>query len=255
MHGKPFTSVPDPNPHGQGVQRGSRGRAVKAEREGGGGRQSRFVRFWGAFLNALFHSGHFGLVKILLGLGRRGPWSPCKIFLVGGVAERGSEGHKHIPLEPPPGGGGLEKGLQGPPPHPEVIFSGAFRIHPWGKISTAPSVQKKICSFPNMSAGVPVTQATGQHKESFRGTCRKVEGGGGVWHKASVSVCLPLAVPIGLSPLLILTLCGSEHVLVVSTEPLDDLSCLTTPGSAVPEGGVFMVSLNSSTRAVLARIF
>ena len=57
------------------------------------------------------------------------------------------------------------------------------------------------------------------------------------WHKASVSDCLPLAAPIGLSPLLILTLCGPEHVLVVSTEPLDDLSCLTTPGLAVPETG------------------
>ena len=42
---------------------------------------------------------------------------------------------------------------------------------------------------------------------------------GGGWHKASVSDCLPLAVPIGLSPLLILTLCGPERVLVVSTEP------------------------------------
>ena len=39
---------------------------------------------------------------------------------------------------------------------------------------------------------------------------------GGVWHKASVSDCLPLAAPIGLSPLLILTLCGPERVLVVS---------------------------------------
>ena len=39
--------------------------------------------------------------------------------------------------------------------------------------------------------------------------------GGGGWHKASVSDCLPLAAPIGLSPLLILTLCGSERVLVV----------------------------------------
>ena len=37
-------------------------------------------------------------------------------------------------------------------------------------------------------------------------------GGGGVWHKASVFGCLPSAAPIGLSPLLILTLCGSEHV-------------------------------------------
>ena len=33
--------------------------------------------------------------------------------------------------------------------------------------------------------------------------------------------CLPLAAPTGLPPLLILTLCGSERVLVVSTEPLD----------------------------------
>ena len=47
---------------------------------------------------------------------------------------------------------------------------------------------------------------------------RRGEGGGG-WHKASVLGCLPLAVPIGLSPLLILTLCGPECVLVVSTEP------------------------------------
>ena len=40
-------------------------------------------------------------------------------------------------------------------------------------------------------------------------------------------VCLPLAAPIGLSPLHILTLCGSKRVVVVSTEPLDNLSCLT----------------------------
>ena len=60
-------------------------------------------------------------------------------------------------------------------------------------------------------------------------------GGGGGWQKASVSYCLPLVAPIGLSPLLIPTLCGPERVLVVSTEPLDDLSCLTTLGSAVPE--------------------
>ena len=62
-------------------------------------------------------------------------------------------------------------------------------------------------------------------------------GGGGGWHKASVSDCLPLVAPIGLSPLLILTLCGPEHVLVVSTEPPDDLSCLTTPGVGCPGDG------------------
>ena len=70
-------------------------------------------------------------------------------------------------------------------------------------------------------------------------------GGGGVehllrqcgWHEAVVLVCLPLTAPIGLSPLLILTLCGPERVLVVSTEPPDDLSCLTTPGVGRPGDG------------------
>ena len=66
---------------------------------------------------------------------------------------------------------------------------------------------------------------------------RGPRGGGGGWHKASVSICLPLAAPIGLSPLLILTLCGPERVLVVSTEPPDDLSCLTTPGVGRPGRG------------------
>ena len=61
--------------------------------------------------------------------------------------------------------------------------------------------------------------------------------GGGGWHKASVSDCVPLEAPIGLSPLLILTLCGPERVLVVSTEPPDDLSCLTTPGVGRPGDG------------------
>ena len=70
-----------------------------------------------------------------------------------------------------------------------------------------------------------------------------VQGGGGGWHKASVSDCLPLAVPVGLSPLLILTLCGPEHVLVVSKEPPDDLSCLTTPGVGRPGDGLLPVPL------------
>ena len=49
---------------------------------------------------------------------------------------------------------------------------------------------------------------------------RGVGGGGGV----------------GIPPLHIPTLCGPERVLVVSTEPLDDLSCSTTPGPAVGLG-------------------
>ena len=40
-------------------------------------------------------------------------------------------------------------------------------------------------------------------------------GGRGGWHEAMVLVCLPLAEPIGLSPLHIRTLCGFERVLVV----------------------------------------
>ena len=43
----------------------------------------------------------------------------------------------------------------------------------------------------------------------------RVGRGEGVWHKASAFGCLPLAAPIGLSPLLVLTLCGPERVLVV----------------------------------------
>ena len=69
------------------------------------------------------------------------------------------------------------------------------------------------------------------------------EDGGGGWHKASALGCLPLAVPIGLSPQLILTLCGPERVLVVSTEPLNDLSCLTTPGVGCPGDGLLPVPL------------
>ena len=68
-------------------------------------------------------------------------------------------------------------------------------------------------------------------------------GSGGGWYKASVSDCLPLAAPIGLSPLHILTLCGPERVLVVSTEPPDDLSCLTTPGVGRPGDGLLPVPL------------
>ena len=57
------------------------------------------------------------------------------------------------------------------------------------------------------------------------------------WHEAMMLVHLPLAAPTGLSPLHIPTLCGSERVLVVSTEPPDDLSCLTTPGVGGPGDG------------------
>ena len=50
-----------------------------------------------------------------------------------------------------------------------------------------------------------------------------------------------LAQGLGISPLLILTLCGPQRVLVVSTEPPDDLSCLTTPGVGCPGDGLLPV--------------
>ena len=76
------------------------------------------------------------------------------------------------------------------------------------------------------------------HSESLR-----TGAGGGGWHKASVSECLPLAAPIGLSPLLILTLCGPQRVLVVSTQPPDDLSCLTTAEVGRPGDGLLPIPL------------
>ena len=73
------------------------------------------------------------------------------------------------------------------------------------------------------------------HAAAGDGGCTAPGGGGGAggatpWFWTPT----PLTVgggpqggaPIGPSPLLILTLCGSERALVVSTEPLDDLSCL-----------------------------
>ena len=62
-------------------------------------------------------------------------------------------------------------------------------------------------------------------------------GGGRGQHEALVLLCLALVAPIGLSPLLIPTLCGPQRVLVVSTEPPDDLSCLTTPEVGRPGDG------------------
>ena len=78
--------------------------------------------------------------------------------------------------------------------------------------------------------------------------------GGGGWHKAMLLVCLPLAAPIGLWPLLILTLCGPERVLVVSTEPPDDLSCLTTPGVGCPRDGLLPVPLTGGIQTHTLRV-
>ena len=81
----------------------------------------------------------------------------------------------------------------------------------------------------------------GPMKQAIYPSCRR-GGGGAVVGPAPppphpLPVWLPLAAAMGLSPLLILTLRGPERVLVVSTEPPDDLSCLTTPGVGRPGDG------------------
>ena len=116
----------------------------------------------------------------------------------------------------------------------------------------APLTRKTTPAAPQAAAAVrtqrpdaPRDRKNGWLSRAPRRNCNPTEchTGGGGWHKASVSDCLPLAAPTGLSPLLILTLCGPERVLVVSTEPLDDLSCLTSPGVGCPGDGLLPVPL------------
>ena len=119
-----------------------------------------------------------------------------------------------------------------------------FDLAEWRGPGSPSSIPPPRCSriFHDKTAGtVPVC-----HRHCHCGTPRGGGGAGG-WHKASVSDCL--AAPIGLSPLLIRTLCGPERVLVVSPEPPDDLSCLTTPGVGRPgDGAVARCRGGSSSR-------
>ena len=71
--------------------------------------------------------------------------------------------------------------------------------------------KQRLDGPPSSQFPIPGTCAKGLH-----GSAWLCVFGGGCWHKASVSDCVPLAAPIGLSPLLILTPCGPERVLVVS---------------------------------------
>ena len=163
--------------------------------------------------------------------------SLCSNLLFSPFFWGGGEGHRpdlrqsHIPSTVRPAhccwGGGLSSGT--PHKHKAVATKGGGEnwveggVGAWKPISHPPPP-------PGMGSRVGLLTMPG---EGLRGR----RGGGGGWHKASVLGGLPLAAPIGLSPLLIPTPCGSKRILVVSTEPLDDLSCLTTPGSAVLETG------------------
>ena len=130
-----------------------------------------------------------------------------------------------------------------------AVFSGAgggggqsiprIRLQP--RIVGPPERQRgTLCPLQSANPGNMTVRRVEQCKGPARTTCdcsatRGGAGGGGGWHEALVLVCLPLAAPIGLSPLLILTLCGPERVLVVSTEPPDDLSCWLSRRRAVDQ--------------------
>ena len=53
--------------------------------------------------------------------------------------------------------------------------------------------------------------------------------------------------PLASRPSTSRTLCGSERVLVMSTEPPEDMSCLTTPGVGCPGDGLLPVPLTRCT--------
>ena len=74
------------------------------------------------------------------------------------------------------------------------------------------------------------------------------------WHEAMALVYLPLAGPVGPSPLHILTLCGSERVALVSTEPPDDVSCLTTLGVGRPGDGLLTRGIQRHTPSPCAPV-
>ena len=122
---------------------------------------------------------------------------------------------------------------------PSIQWAGRVRVRraPWKRCMPG---RRDGCTTQAGGRGESDTQR-GDRKR--RGAREQGGGGGGGWHKASVSDCLPLAAPIGLSPLLIPTLYGPDSVLVVSTEPSDDLSCLTTPGVGCPGDGLLPVPL------------
>ena len=80
------------------------------------------------------------------------------------------------------------------------------------------------CTTTNGSAAIAGKRACESWRHNSGGSARLVRGGaqgvgaeevhspgggGGGWHKASVSGCLSLAAPNSLSPLPMLTLCGS----------------------------------------------
>ena len=159
------------------------------------------------------HDGHFGL----------GGYHPSFGVRPGGVSGEGVGGGDC----PAKWGGGDQSKANPQSPISGTIFG--FLLLRWASRGEESKRLNDPCQLGVRTLGERWSKVLA--KWHYPGHQRALWGGGGGWHKASVSICLPLAAPIGLSPpLLILTLCGPERVLVVSTEPRDDLSCLTTVG-------------------------
>ena len=114
--------------------------------------------------------------------------------------------------------------------------------------------------YPEGQSGACMGMATAHYKYDLfvpRGVCRKgrVRVPVGAFGSSNYEIRVPGGLAQGLGirlfafggaywPLLIVTLCGFERVLVVSTEPPDDLSCLTTPGVGRPGDGLLPVPLS-----------
>ena len=139
----------------------------------------------------------------------------------------------HVPTTTPPPPPAQPPG---PAPGPALRGTCGCPSNPSGSLSLSLSLSLSRAAGAACARDPQCPPPPPRPKGNVRSAARRRRRGG-VWHKASASDCLPLAAPIGLSPLLILTLCGPERVLVVSTEPPDDLSCLTTPGVGRPRDG------------------
>ena len=82
-----------------------------------------------------------------------------------------------------------------------------------------------------------LTPKTGVRRKDAMAMPPRTGGGGGGLARGHGFGLFAFGGAFGLSPLHILTLCGSERVWVVSTEPPDDLFCLTSPGVGRPGDG------------------
>ena len=127
------------------------------------------------------------------------------------------------------------KARQGPKARPQAPFAGGSENGPiprgkyWKGGGRGGSGTPKCVQQKRPDKIFPMVKFVVCHDGAFGGGLARGHGVG-------------LAAPVGLSPLH-MTLCAPERVLVVSTEPPDDLSYLTTPGVGCPRDGLLPVPL------------